>query len=146
MLEISLGRLYRAIATWRPPGRQVGFVCLSCLRSPFRDAAALAPLPEEVVHEFLLELDAVVARRLGDLRDEREAIATSLGWEGDLDETPDNLTELVEIADKETWAFLAHHHEDIEQMRLLQLEPRLAAWIEHALIPLELDQWPDWFL
>lgn len=96
------------------------------------------------MHEFLLELDAVVARRLGELRDEREAIATSSGWEGDLDETPDDLAKLVQIADDEVWAFLAHRHDGIGRMRCLHLEPRLAAWIVQTSMPLELGPWPDW--
>ena len=146
MLEVSLARLYRAIATWRPPGRGVALSCLSCLRSPFRDAAALAPLPEEVVHDFLRDLDTAVRLRLIDLRDEREADYAQAGLEWESDEEPDELAHLVDRADDEVWMFLASRHRDIERMRLLHLDPQLDTWIERAALPLELDQRPSWLL
>lgn len=90
MLEVSLGRLYRAIATWRPPSRRVAITCLGCISSPFRDAASLALLPEDVVHDFLRDLDRVVVQRLAQLRDEREADYASIGLEWD------------QVADRET--------------------------------------------
>lgn len=144
MLEVSLGRLYRAIVAWRPPSRRVAVNCLACLRSPFREAAALAPMPHEVVHDFLLDLEIAVARRLGELRDEREAADAVAGliW----DEEPGELGELVERAEDEMWAFLARRRADLDRVRLLALEPRLAEWIQRSAFLSDLDERPEWLL
>jgi hypothetical protein len=144
MLEVSLGRLYRAIATWRPSDTRIAATCRSCIGSPFREAAPLAPLPESVVHGFLLEMEVVVHRRLGELRDERDAWAAACGWDGLPDEGPADLAELVGRAEHEVCELLFAHRADIDRLRLLHLEPRLADWIDREAIPLSLDPRPEW--
>lgn len=135
MLEVTFARFYKRLSEWQPPGRGTRTICQRCFNSPLLEAPVFGSMPHDLIHSLIWELHWIVNSRFEQLLDEHEAWISSLPFEHH-ETTMDRIVRLSKMstrAESELWAELARRTPELDEARLMYLEPRVQEYVDREL-------------